>query len=285
MSSLKKKIYQYLTQTLEEPLKSIGDPYKNYSSHYNTDDNADNTNYNSSLIHSPPPKKSPSIQSTSLKKVSSPSTFDSSLSSAKKTLTQSEIPNTKSYEELRKKIFSCTKCILHQNRTNQILQEQDKQNFDSKLMVISDYPSHYDQIQGRYMSENYGMLFARMLTALGFSSESIYLSSALKCHSRTEIMNKLDDLSDCEGYLKKEIFFLPNLEMILGLGETTYRYLMKNNDFEKNRGKILNYENKKIIFTYHPKELHNNQILKEKSWKEDLKPNIQYFQNLTLIKH
>ena len=264
MSKFKGIFYEYLVNTLEIPLKIINNPHQNIPtlpSSKNIKDTKTNNNSSASPINTSETNNTKQLSTNENKINTNP---NSNLSPSFE----------QQYDSFKEKIFKCDKCFLHKNRTNQILNQQ---NINTPLMILSDFPSHYDQIQGKYMSENYGLLFERMLSALGFSLNEVYLSSVLKCHSPIELLNKLDQLGACEQHLREEFSFLPNLKFILGFGETTYQYLFKNKDFEKNRGQILTYQNKKILFTYHPKELHNNPLLKEKSWKEDLKPNLKFF--------
>ena len=250
--SLQKKLHSYFNDTLELPLKATKDPYKLTLPH----SHQLSKNYSAS-----PSNKSASVKESS--KISL-----SSLNSKKKPV--SDLSN------LETEVSNCKECILHRSRINSI---PFSKNTHAPIMAVIDYPSYYDEVQRKYFSEKYGTLFERIMLALGFTADDIYISPALKCHTTTEIIDKLNELDYCESYLQKEIQLLDNLKLIIGFGETTYRYLMKNKDFENNKGEILDYQGKKIIFTYHPKDLYNNTHLKGKAWK-DLKKYLPFFKKI-----
>ena len=73
----------------------------------------------------------------------------------------------------------------------------------------------------------------------------------------------------------KCFFFLISYKpkIIIGLGETAFRFLFPDKDFSKERGKIQNIWGYNIFFTYHPKDMLFNERLKKPAW-EDLKKNI-----------
>lgn len=148
-----------------------------------------------------------------------------------------------------------------QNCFNCPLGIKDKQkipcqkNDDAKIMMLCEMPHYEDQeINQKYFSHHkISETIDNIIYSLKFSKESIYFSSILKCHStvekRNEIYNHLDQYRYCQNHLKKELDLMPNISLIIVFGEIGYWLLTDKNQFDEDRGELLDYHQRKIFFT------------------------------------
>lgn len=168
--------------------------------------------------------------------------------------------SSNSLEVLNSKIHNCLECNLGNSRTSFVLGEG---NPNSKILIIGDMPDANENEQSE-ASE----LLTKILGAINLTREEIYITNIIKCRLPENTKAKTNEFNQCEPYLKKQIELI-NPEFILALGLTAVNTLLKINYKMKDvRGKVLEYEGKKLISTYHPTALLKNPTWKRQAWED-----------------
>ncbi|MBL8992049.1 MAG: uracil-DNA glycosylase [Spirochaetia bacterium] len=173
-------------------------------------------------------------------------------------------PEEEAMNALRKTVGSCVKCHLGTRRRKFV---RFGGAFRKNILVLTDLPEFYDEVQERYYAGEDGALLSKMLAAIGLALEDIHLTGALKCASAETIGPDTAKVGVCTGYLDREINLLQP-RFMLGFGELTYRLLFKADDFAAVRGRFLNYHGADILFTHHPRDLMRDGSLKKEAWMD-----------------
>ena len=199
-------------------------------------------------------------------------------SSIKKTLGKIEEPGlfpaekeewekATSLEELEKLICNCTNCRLHQNRNKFVF---GTGNPNADVMVIGEGPGAEEDKQGLPFVGRAGKLLTDMLKAINFEREEVFIGNVVKCRPPGNRTPLPDEMEICMPYLKKQLELIKP-KLILCLGLTAVRGLLKKRDSLGNlRGKVFEFEDAKIMVTYHSAALLRNPHWKKDCW-EDLK--------------
>jgi len=155
----------------------------------------------------------------------------------------------KNLNELQSAIQSCRKCRLSQNSTGRVI---GSGNPESALMIISDTPSLIE-----YKDEQYELL-TKILAAIGFERNEIYLCSILKCCLPSGRKPVKDEIHSCMPFLLGQIELIAPT-IILLLGQTTGNILLENtkNVMELRNNNYYKMKNSYMYATYHPADLIN----------------------------
>jgi uracil-DNA glycosylase len=172
---------------------------------------------------------------------------------------------TDSLDKLNKLICNCTKCELHKGRNNFVF---GSGNPEADVLVIGEGPGAEEDKQGLPFVGRAGKLLTDMLKAIKFERDEVYIGNIVKCRppdNRTPLPEEMDT---CLPYLKKQIELIKP-KLILCLGLTAAKGLLKKKESLTNlRGKVFEYENAKVIVTYHPAALLRNPNWKRPAWED-----------------
>jgi DNA polymerase len=177
-----------------------------------------------------------------------------------------------SLEVLNQNISSCTECPLGLTR-NQFVFGSGNPNAD--LMIIGEAPGADEDEQGLPFVGRAGKLLTKILKAINFEREDVYIANIIKCRPPGNRRPEKAEVDECEPYLKKQIDIIKP-KFILSLGLTSVDTLLKKKHKMKDtRGKILSYEGTKLMVTYHPAAL-----LRNPNWKKDTWEDVQLLRKL-----
>lgn len=168
-------------------------------------------------------------------------------------------------EEIREEIGDCTRCQLHEGRTNLVFGDG---NTKARLMFVGEGPGRDEDMQGKPFVGRSGKLLTKIIEAMGLSREDVYIGNVVKCrppNNRTPEQNEMDT---CEQFLFKQIRFIKP-EVIVCLGATAAKSILKTKaSLGSLRGKFHNYSGSKLMVTYHPAALLRNPNFKKPAWED-----------------
>jgi len=150
----------------------------------------------------------------------------------------------KNLYELESAIQSCKKCRLSQNRTNTVMGAGDP---ESNVMIISDTPALIEHKDEKFK------LLTKILAAIGFEREEVYVCSMLKCHLPSERNPVKDEIHSCIPFLLSQIELITP-KMILLLGKSVGNVLLRNkkNVMELRSNNYYKMKDSYVYVTYHP---------------------------------
>lgn len=190
----------------------------------------------------------------------------------------SAAPDAQSWQSLRQQVSVCTKCTLHQGRTQTVF---GSGNENAKWMLIGEAPGAEEDKQGLPFVGRAGQLLTSMLKAIGLDREQVFIANILKCRPPENRDPRPEEVLACEGYLKQQIEYIKPT-IILALGRIAAQNLLKiDTPIGKMRGNLYEYPGLKIpiMVTYHPAYLLRSPKEKQKSW-QDLQAAMKLFQEI-----
>jgi DNA polymerase len=178
--------------------------------------------------------------------------------------------------EIRGPILACTKCPhLVKSRTQVVF---GVGNPDAELMFVGEAPGEDEDLQGEPFVGKAGQLLTKIIVAMGFAREDVYIANVLKCRPDMppgESGNrkpKPAEMEVCLPYLRQQIDIIQPRALV-ALGATAMEGLLgETAPMNKLRGRWHEFNGIPLMATYHPAYLLRNQALTEKRkvWEDML---------------
>jgi len=186
-------------------------------------------------------------------------------------------------QELAEKINACQRCELGKTRIKAVPGEG---NINTKLMFIGEGPGFDEDRQGRPFVGRAGQLLDKIIEAMGFKREEVFIANMVKCHPMKDPTSpdkhgndrapNQEEIALCRRYIEQQIAII-SPDFIVALGSVAGRSLIKDvPTFSSIRGKIydlnLTYATPskpiKILATFHPAALLRNPAWKKDAWAD-----------------
>ena len=166
---------------------------------------------------------------------------------------------------LEKMVISCTKCGLHETRTNAVFGDGSP---SARLVFIGEAPGRDEDLQGVPFVGRAGKLLDKMIAAIDFSRENVYIANILKCRPPGNRDPKEDEITACEKYLAKQLELIDPV-LICALGRVAGQNLLGTRaPLRVLREGIHHYNGIRVIVTYHPAALLRNPNWKKGAWED-----------------
>ena len=158
-------------------------------------------------------------------------------------------------EEIREEIGDCTRCPLHEGRTNLVFGDG---NPKARLVFVGEGPGRDEDIQGKPFVGRSGQLLTKIIEAMGLTREDVYICNVVKCRPPNNRTPEPDEMSTCEQFLFKQLRYIKP-EVVVCLGATAAKSILKTKaSLGSLRGKFHKYSGSKLMVTYHPAALLRN---------------------------
>jgi len=187
-----------------------------------------------------------------------------------------ESGTAKLLEPLRDRVSACLQCPhLASSRTQTVF---GVGNPDAELMFIGEAPGADEDRQGEPFVGRAGQLLTKIIAAMGFTREDVYIANVLKCRPNMppgEPGNRRPtpaEMETCLPYLTEQIAII-RPKVLVALGATAVEGLLKIREpMGKLRGRWHSYRDTPLMITFHPSYLLRNQsnAEKRKVWEDML---------------
>jgi DNA polymerase len=177
---------------------------------------------------------------------------------------------------VRARVLVCTRCPhLAASRTQTVF---GIGNPDAEVMFIGEAPGADEDAQGEPFVGRAGQLLTKIIKAMGFDREEVYIANVLKCRPDTpgaasgNRPPSLAEMQTCLPYLAEQIEIVQP-KVLVALGATAVEGLLGTRGPMRDlRGKWHSYEETPLMITYHPSYLLRNQTPAEKRkvWEDML---------------
>ena len=171
------------------------------------------------------------------------------------------------WEPLRARVAGCTRCALHETRTQTVFGVGDPK---ARWMFIGEAPGAEEDRQGEPFVGRAGQLLTSMLFALGLRREDVYIANVLKCRPPGNRDPKPEEASRCRGYLERQIELVSPL-LIVAVGRIAAQSLLATDTaLARLRGRVhaLGPRGWPLVVTYHPAYLLRSPGEKRKAWQD-----------------
>lgn len=171
------------------------------------------------------------------------------------------------WEELRRQVPACTRCGLHQDRTQTVF---GVGSTAAQWLIIGEAPGAEEDRKGEPFVGRAGQLLNAMLAALGMARGDVYIANTLKCRPPNNRDPKPEEAAACAPFLQRQIE-LVQPRIILALGRIAAQNLLHTDTpIGKMRGRRYEYPDPKVpvVVTYHPAYLLRSPSEKRKAWDD-----------------
>lgn len=196
------------------------------------------------------------------------STPNAELPTSNQTVDEPAPARTWTLEAIREDIGDCTRCKLHTLGRKQVVFGVGNPN--AELMFVGEAPGADEDVQGVPFVGRAGQLLTKMIQAMGFSREQVYIANVVKCRPPENRNPDPDEIENCEPFLFRQIETIKP-QVIVALGAFAAKTLLKTQEpISKLRGQVFDYHGAKLIPTFHPSFLLRSPNQKKYAW-DDLK--------------
>jgi DNA polymerase len=184
-------------------------------------------------------------------------------------------PSTETFEEIWSEVGDCTRCPLHQGRTNVVHTEGNRK---ARLMFVGEAPGADEDAQSRPFVGRAGQLLTKIIEAIGLKREDVLIGNVNRCRPPGNRPPTPEEASMCKPFLLREIA-TAQPEVIVVMGNTAMKNLLDTKEgITKLRGQFQDYQGIKVMPTFHPAYLLRDPSKKRETW-EDLKKVREYLDN------
>jgi DNA polymerase len=175
--------------------------------------------------------------------------------------------SSESFEEIWADVGDCTRCPLHQERTNIVHTDGNRK---ARLMFVGEAPGADEDAQARPFVGRAGQLLTKIIEAIGLKREEVLIGNVNRCRPPSNRPPTPEEASMCKPFLLREIAVVQP-EVIVVLGNTAMRNLLDiKQGITRVRGQFQDYHGVKVMPTFHPAYLLRDPSKKKETW-EDLK--------------
>jgi DNA polymerase len=168
----------------------------------------------------------------------------------------------------RAEIGDCTRCKLHALGRRQIVFGVGSP--EAELMFVGEAPGADEDIQGIPFVGRAGQLLTKMIEAMGFRRDEVYIANVIKCRPPENRNPDPDEVETCEPFLFQQIAAI-RPKVIVALGSFAAKALLRTQSpISRLRGRSYEYHGAKLVPTFHPSYLLRSPGQKREAW-EDLK--------------
>ncbi|MBC8229717.1 uracil-DNA glycosylase [bacterium] len=168
-------------------------------------------------------------------------------------------------EELRAEVMACTRCELHKTRQNVVFGEG---NENADLVFIGEAPGGEEDQQGRPFVGAAGQLLTKIIEAMKFTREEVYIANVLKCRPPNNRDPLPNEVNHCKPFLTRQLEIIKP-KIICVLGAYAARTLINSNEgITRMRGKFYMHNGIKVMPTFHPAYLLRNESAKRPVWTD-----------------
>jgi len=182
----------------------------------------------------------------------------------------SAVPSNKTDKlaAVQERVRPCTKCPnLATSRTQTVF---GVGNLDADIMFVGEAPGADEDAQGEPFVGRAGQLLTKIIKAMGFPREEVYIANILKCRPDTpgsKFGNRPPtpkEMQTCRPYLMEQIDIIKP-KVIVALGAVAVEGLLGTRaPMRELRGRWDSFNGTPLMITYHPAYLLRNQSPSEK---------------------
>jgi uracil-DNA glycosylase family 4 len=165
-------------------------------------------------------------------------------------------PDDRDPAEIERQVRECRFCPLHKLRTNAVPGEGD---WAAALMFIGEAPGRDEDLQGRPFVGRAGQLLRKIIAAMKFREDEVYITNVVKCRPPENRVPHRDEVEACWPYLARQIGLIKP-KVIVTLGKTPTEYFVPGRAaIGELRGKFGDYQGIPVMPTFHPSYLIRNE--------------------------
>ena len=166
---------------------------------------------------------------------------------------------------IRADLGDCGRCKLAGGRTHLVFGVGDPA---AELMFVGEGPGADEDQQGEPFVGRAGQLLTKMIEAMGFRREDVYIANVVKCRPPGNRNPEPDEIEACEPFLRAQISAVQP-KVIVALGKFAAQTLLRDTTpITRLRGGWRAYEGVRLMPTFHPAYLLRSPEEKKRAWED-----------------
>lgn len=155
---------------------------------------------------------------------------------------------TDSLAQVTAEVEVCTRCALHEGRTNAVPGEGPE---NADIMFIGEGPGFHEDRSGRPFVGASGNFLTEMIESIGLRREDVFICNVVKCRPPQNRDPQPDEIAACKAYLDRQIE-LVNPSVIVTLGRFSMARWFPSARISRIHGQARRVGNRMIVPFYHP---------------------------------
>ncbi|MEI9954596.1 MAG: uracil-DNA glycosylase [Pseudomonadota bacterium] len=173
---------------------------------------------------------------------------------------------TRRLEVLAELARACTRCGLCKQRKQAVFA---RGSGSCGVCFVGEGPGADEDAQGLPFVGKAGQLLDRMIEAMGFGRDEVYVCNVVKCRPPDNRKPELDEMAACMPYLSEQLELIAP-RVIVALGATAVQGLLGTSEgITRMRGNWKSYRGQiDVMPTFHPAYLLRNPAAKREVWQD-----------------
>ena len=171
----------------------------------------------------------------------------------------------KSLQQVEAEALQCLACRLHETRTKVVF---GVGNPGARLMFIGEGPGRDEDLRGEPFVGRAGQLLTKIIQAMGYTREDVYIANAVKCRPPKNRDPESDEVAACRHFLMRQVALIQP-EVIVLLGRSAVGAVLGlGAPLSRLRGTFRDWNGAQVMCTYHPAYLLRNPSAKGMVWED-----------------
>lgn len=167
--------------------------------------------------------------------------------------------------EVRADLGDCQRCGLAGTRKEIVFGVGSE---TAPLMFIGEAPGAEEDRRGEPFVGRAGQLLDRMIEAMGWTRDTVYIANVLKCRPPGNRDPKPDEVESCEPFLARQIDVIKP-RVIVTLGKPAAHLVLRTRaPISSLRGRFQSYRGITVMPTFHPAYLLRSPDRKRDTWSD-----------------
>ena len=168
-------------------------------------------------------------------------------------------------ETVYNRVKDCQNCHLWKTRTNVVFGSGSEQ---AQVAFIGEAPGRDEDLQGAPFVGRAGQLLTKILAAIQFRREDVFIGNILKCRPPENRDPQPEEIERCLPILDAQLGII-RPRIICVLGRVAAQTLLDTSaPLSKLRGQFHALHGIRVIVTYHPAALLRNPNFKRPTWED-----------------
>lgn len=168
-------------------------------------------------------------------------------------------------DEIRTELGDCKRCKLCSGRTQLVF---GSGNPRAELVFVGEGPGEEEDKQGIPFVGAAGQLLTKMIEAMKFSRDTVYICNVVKCRPPGNRNPEPEEIQSCEPFLRAQLRVIKP-KVIVALGKFAAQTLLREDTaITRLRGQWRSYEGIDLMPTFHPAYLLRSPDEKKKAWMD-----------------
>ena len=166
-------------------------------------------------------------------------------------------------DEVRRTLGDCRRCKLCSGRKNLVF---GVGNPKARLVFVGEGPGAEEDNQGIPFVGAAGQLLTKMIAAMGYSRDEVYICNVVKCRPPGNRNPEPDEIEACQPFLEAQLNAI-RPSVIIALGKFAAQTLLRTDTpITRLRGQWREYVGIPLMPTFHPAYLLRNPAEKKSAW-------------------